>query len=245
MASAERLQQTDELPVEETTASQLTTAAFRALSVQGVTFAYDNDRPVLDDVSLTVERGTCTAIVGTSGIGKSTLLKLILAIYPCKAGRIVLEGENTATADASTRSLMAYVPQGNSLIAGTIRDNITFFRTVEEDRLTEVIRLVCLDEFVASLPQGVDTCIGENGVGVSEGQAQRIAIARALLHDAPILLLDECTSALDAVTEQMLLQNLRTLTDKAVLLISHKDSTVAGSTSVLRLADGKLTPVSE
>ncbi len=243
MASAERLQQTDSLP-RESAASTVAPSAFRRLSVRGVTFAYDHEHPVLQDVSLAVERGTCTAIVGASGIGKSTLLKLILAIYPCQTGHIVLEGDTDVSVDASTRSLMAYVPQGNSLIAGTIRENIAFFRDVAEERLADVIRLACLEEFVASLPLGMDTPIGENGVGVSEGQAQRIAIARALLHDAPLLLLDECTSALDAATEQTLLCNLRTLTDKAVLLISHKVTTVAGSTSVLRLEDGKLAPIS-
>lgn len=243
LASAERLQQIDDLPTEQTVAAPLSASSFRSLSVQDVTFAYDEERPVLDKVSFTVKRGSCTAIVGASGIGKSTLLKLILAMYPCQAGRIAIEGETAVEVNASTRSLMAYVPQGNSLIAGTIRENIAFFRDVTDERIAEVIRLACLDEFVASLPQGTNTPIGENGVGVSEGQAQRIAIARALLHDAPLLLLDECTSALDVATEQTLLTNLHSLTDKAVLLISHKDSTVAGSTTVLRLENGTLAPV--
>ncbi len=242
MASAERLQQVDTLP-SEPTAEPKPLKAFHQLSICGVTFAYDDKEPVLREVSLTVRRGECVALVGSSGIGKSTLLKLILAIYPCQTGSIEVEGETRVPVDAGTRCLMAYVPQGNALIAGTIRDNIAFFRSATEERLHTVAKMACLDEWIASLPMGLDTPVGENGVGVSEGQAQRIAIARALLDDAPILLLDECTSALDAVTEERLLSNIRQLSDKAVLLISHKDTTIAGSTAVWRLIDGQLRAV--
>ena len=167
-------------------------------------------------------------------------MKLILAIHPCSKGSIVLDGDTSLPVSAASRRLMAYVPQGNTLISGTLRQNIAFFREVDEESLTEVIRRACLEEFVESLPEGLDTAIGENGFGVSEGQAQRIGIARALLHDAPLLLLDECTSALDPQTEEQLLGNLRGLRDKAVLLISHKDTTVAGSDRVCRLIDGTL-----
>ncbi len=244
MASAERLYQTDSLPEEPKPAlpvdSGLLAQGFRQLTLSGVSFAYDDDTPVLQDVTLAVRRGECVALVGASGIGKSTLMKLILAIHPCNAGEITLDGEVSVAASAATRRLMAYVPQGNPLIAGTLRQNVAFFRPVAEERLNEALRLACLDDFVATLPQGLDTVVGENGFGVSEGQAQRIGIARALLDNAPILLLDECTSALDAATEEQLLNNLRTLRDRAVLLISHKNTTVAGCESVWRLEDGRL-----
>ena len=246
MASAERLQQADALTTEE--AAMLPASrreivnGFKGLTLEGVSFAYD-DAAVLCGIDLSVRRGECVALIGASGIGKSTLMKLILAIHPCDAGRIVLDGESSIPVSAATRRLMAYVPQGNALISGTIRENIGFFRKVTDDAVREAVRLACLDEFVASLPDGLDTVLGENGLGVSEGQAQRIAVARALLNESPVLLLDECTSALDAETEARLLDNLRTLRDRAILLISHKNTTVAGCDRVLRLEDGKLHTV--
>ncbi len=246
MASAERLQQTDDIAPEQETAlpaeRKVMIDGFCRLVLSDVHFAYDQETVVLRGVDLTVNRGECVALVGTSGIGKSTLMKLILAIYPCNEGSITLDGDMPLSVGVQSRRLMAYVPQGNSLISGTIRENIAFFREVTDDRLAEVVRLACLDEFVASLPDGLETVVGENGFGISEGQAQRIGIARALLHDAPLLLLDECTSALDAQTEERLLTNLRGLQNKAVLLISHKDTTVAGSDHVWRLVDGRLQP---
>ena len=246
MASAERLQELDGTEPEPEAAfpdsPRVLADGFRRLVLSDVIFSYDEATPVLNGVNLTVERGECVALVGESGIGKSTLMKLILAILPCNEGSIVLEGETPLPVGAASRRLMAYVPQSNTLISGTLRENIAFFREVEEETLAEVVRLACLDEFVASLPDGLDTVVGERGFGVSEGQAQRVGIARALLHDAPLLLLDECTSALDAATEERLLGNLRALQDRAVLLISHKDTTVAGSDCVWRLVGGTLVP---
>ena len=245
MASAERLQQADSLPPESSpelpAPRQTVIDGFRALTVSGVSFAYDGDTPVLHGVDLTVRRGECVALVGASGIGKSTLMKLVLAIHPCDEGSITLDGEVPVPVGTAARRLMAYVPQGNALISGTIRENIAFFRSVSDTEVQGAVRLACLEEFISSLPEGLDTVLGEHGLGVSEGQAQRIAVARALLHDAPVLLLDECTSALDADTEEQLLKNLRSLKDKAVLLISHKDTTVAGSHHVWRLENGQLT----
>ncbi len=247
MASAERLQQLDLLSAESQqwlfTDRQATVAEFRQLTLSHVSFAYDPSVPVLRDVNLEVRRGECVALVGTSGIGKSTLMKLVLALYPCDSGTICLEGKTTSLPVGSeARRLMAYVPQGNALISGTVRENIAFFREATEEQLHRVIQAACLEEYIASLPNGLDTLIGEHGLGVSEGQAQRIAVARALLSDAPLLLLDECTSALDAATEERLLNNLRCLQDKAVLLISHKNTTVAGCDCVWRLESGVLEP---
>lgn len=243
MASAERLQQADELTAEEAATLPASrreiVSGFKGLVLEGVSFAYD-DAAVLQGVDLEVRRGECVALIGASGIGKSTLMKLILAIHPCDAGRITLDGGVSLPVSAETRRLMAYVPQGNALISGTIRENVAFFRKVTDDAVAEAVRLACLDEFVSSLPDGLDTVLGENGLGVSEGQAQRIAVARALLGDSPVLLLDECTSALDAETEERLLDNLRGLRDRAILLISHKNTTVAGCDRVLRLEGGKL-----
>ncbi len=246
LASAERLQQIDTLPAEPSltlpASRESLVSAFRGLQLREVSFSYDADIPVLRGVNLTVNRGDCGALVGPAGSGKSTLMKLILALYPCGEGRIILDG-TALEAGAAARCLMSYVPQGNTLITGTLRENIAFFRPVSDEAVRDAIRLACLEPFVDSLPHGWDTPIGEHGAGVSEGQAQRIAIARALLHDAPLLLLDECTSALDAETEERLLHNLRGLSGKAVLLISHKDTTVAGCDRVWRLQNGTLHTV--
>ncbi len=245
MASAERLQQTDTIAAECEADGESTASAseFDRLVLSNVHFSYDEHTPVLRGVDLTVKRGECVALVGASGVGKSTLMKLILAIHSCDEGSIVLDGKTSLSVGVSARKLMAYVPQGNSLISGTLRQNIAFFRDVTDEALDTVMRLACLDEFVSTLPEGLDTVVGEHGFGISEGQAQRVGIARALLHDAPLLLLDECTSALDPKTEERLLSNLRGLSDKAVLLISHKDTTVSGSDRVLRLENGHLTEI--
>ncbi len=247
MASAERVLELEKLTPEEEDPLPAATAdlfaAFSKLEFQNVSFEYEDGADILDGVDLTLRRGEVTALVGESGIGKSTVIKLILSILKPQAGLISLTcGEHQLSADAATRVFFSYVPQGNTVLAGTIRDNIAFFcPQVEDEKLHEVVRLACLEEFIAGLPKGLDEEIGEHGYGVSEGQAQRVAIARALLNDAPILLLDECTSALDSDTEERLLHNLRTLTDKTVLIVSHKDGTVAGSDHIVRLKDGKMT----
>ncbi len=188
-----------------------------------VGFTYDRDK-VLDGGSLRIEKGDFVAITGISGIGKSTLMKLMLGVYPVEKGEIYLDTENGKVAlDNSTRGLFSYVPQGNMLFSGTLKDNVTFVNqnaTVEE--IDVALKASCADEFIGELPNGLDTVVGEKGVGLSEGQIQRIAIARALLCSAPIILLDEATSALDESTEHKLLQNLKALDGVTLIIISHK-----------------------
>ena len=247
LASAERLYELDRLEAEPQTALPASCEkgipGFRKLVISHVSFAYEDAVPVLRDVCLEVSRGECVPRVGASGIGKSTLMKLILSVYSCREGELYLDcGAQCLPITVATRKLIAYVPQGNTLMSGTIRENVSFFRRVEPERLQKAARLACLEEVVESLPQGWDTPVGEHGFGLSEGQAQRVAIARALVEDVPVLLLDECTSALDVETEARLLNNLRGLTDKAVLLISHREAAVHGSDRVWKLADGRLIP---
>ncbi len=247
IASAERLRELEQLESETATAlptsRETLFSAFTQLSMADLTFAYEGHAPVLEELSFQIKRGEIIALVGESGIGKSTLIKLVLALLTPDAGGIVLRCDSRRLAvDASTRVFFSYVPQGNTVLSGTLRENVAFFRpNITDDRIREALRLACLEDFTESLQDGLDTVVGEHGYGVSEGQAQRIAIARALLNDAPILLLDECTSALDVDTEQQLLSNIRELTDKTVLMVSHKSTAVAGCDRVLRLADGKLT----
>lgn len=188
-----------------------------------LTFAYSRDT-VFENADLSVKKGEFVAICGISGIGKSTLLKLLLGVYQGYEGEIVLRARTREyAADASTRPLFAYVPQGNLLFSGTIRENLTFlYDRVDQEALERALYISCAEEFLSDLPQGLDTVIGEKGSGLSEGQVQRLAIARALLGGAPVLLLDEATSALDEQTEARFLNRLREIDGVTCLIITHK-----------------------
>lgn len=194
------------------------------LVFRNITFRYDREL-VLKNASLSIQKYDFVAIEGISGIGKSTLLKLLLGVYTAEKGDIYLQLKNDAKlyADRSTRPLFSYVPQGNYLLSGTIRENITLLQPeADEEAIYKALQISCAMTFISELPDGLDTLIKEKGMGLSEGQIQRLAIARALLSQSPILLLDEATSALDEQTEEQLLQNLRTLNELTLIIVSHK-----------------------
>ena len=180
---------------------------------------------VLSDVNAMIRKGDTVAVTGPSGCGKSTLLKLLMCLYPLDAGERLLYHKNgdSAPLTASWRGLFAYVPQGNQLMSGTIRSVVTFGeRNVPDERIHAALKIACADGFLAELPDGLDTVLGERGTGLSEGQMQRLAIARAILSEHPILLLDEATSSLDEATETELLHNLQKMTDRTVLIVTHR-----------------------
>lgn len=181
---------------------------------------------VLSNVDLEICKGEYVAFTGHSGCGKSTILKILMSLYPLDSGERYLRGHHgTQPLTAGWRGLFAYVPQGNQLMSGTIREIVAFGsqeKMRREDGLMHALQIACADDFVNELEDGLDTVLGERGSGLSEGQMQRLAIARAVFSEHPILMLDEATSALDEGTEQKLLANLRAMTDKTVLIVTHR-----------------------
>ncbi|MDO4565487.1 MAG: ABC transporter ATP-binding protein [Clostridia bacterium] len=229
LVSAERLMELETLEdevSEKTDDTVYNCAEFSRLTAKDLCFRYQDNEPVLENLSLSVNRGELVALSGRSGIGKSTLMKLLLALYKPSAGELILEcaDGNQYPVSPRTRRFFSYVPQGNLLFAGTIRDNVTLFAGGKSDeQVIAALKLACLDDFVETLENGLDTLLMEDGAGVSEGQAQRIAVARALLYDAPVLLLDEATSALDEATEIRLLTNIKE-SGRTCFIISHRSS---------------------
>ena len=246
LASAERLIEIDELPDEyhENEGEidvELAYSDLKSIDFNNISFAYDRDI-ILDDTSLSINKGDFVAIMGISGIGKSTLLKLLLGVFRVQDGSIELEldGESIPV-DYTTRRLFSYVPQGNFILSGTIYDNLTFINSdVTEEEINEAIRISCSDEFINSLPDGLETVIGERGVGLSEGQLQRLAIARSLLAKAPVMLLDEATSALDEATEKRFLENLKKLETKTCIIVSHKKAALDICNKHVQIIDSKI-----
>lgn len=197
-----------------------------AIECKNITFRYEDDI-ILENADISIGKGELITIMGNSGAGKSTLLKLLLAIYEPEKGTLEIKTEKESYAlTEKYRKMFAYVPQGNFLMSGNVTSAIASLddtsADVDMDKVKAVAHIVCADTFVEKLEHGYDTLIGERGMGISEGQAQRLAIARALYTDAPVLLLDEATSALDEQIEKKVLKNIRELTDKTVIIVSHR-----------------------
>lgn len=246
IASAERLMEICNLPDEaecngEDINVEEAYEALKAISFDNITFKYDRDL-ILDKTSLSIKKGDFVAIMGISGIGKSTLLKLLLGVFSVQGGSISLKLSNRdIPVDKHTRRLFAYVPQGNMLLSGTIRENLTFINeSATDEQIEQAINVSCAKEFIDELPQGLETVIGEKGMGLSEGQLQRLAIARSLLSGSPVLLLDEATSALDEATEKKLLTNLKCLKNVTCIIVSHKKAALEICNKYVRIENGKI-----
>lgn len=235
IASAERLIELEQLEDEpQNTDNRI--IDFNTITADNLTFAYTNEI-VLRNNNFSINRRTITAITGRSGSGKSTLFKLLLGLFPATAGGLYFDTEKPI--NETTRNMFSYVPQGNMIISGTIRDNITLCDTTVSDKdIIKAAKTAEIYDFISDLPDGLDTLISERGQGLSEGQVQRIAIARALLFNAPIILLDEATSALDEATEKQLLTNLKELTDKTIIFITHRNTALNVCDKVLHLSNG-------
>ena len=209
---------------------------------KNVRFAYNNtDKPVLHELNLHVDKGQTIALVGESGAGKSTILNLVIGFNFATDGAVTIDGHDMRDIDLrSYRKHLAVVPQTSILFSGTIRDNITYgIDDVDEDTLNKVVDAANLRDLIDSLPNGLDTVVGEHGGKLSGGQRQRVSIARALMRNPKVIVLDEATSALDSISEKLIQEALNNLTkDRTTFIVAHRLSTIKGADRIAVIADG-------
>ena len=231
LASAERLMEITDKEMQgqvqaRTSTREETYAKMQSICFENVSFAYDSDRPVLQNESFTVQKGEFAALIGSSGIGKSTIMKLLLSVYHPQEGNIHVQTEDgKLNLSELPAGMFAYVPQGNYLMSGPIWEVVGFAEKsdrVDREKVEVACKAACAHEFISELPNGYETILGERGEGLSEGQMQRIAVARAVYSGCPIMLLDEATSALDADTERRMILSLKQLSDYTVFLVTHR-----------------------
>ncbi|MCR8914266.1 ATP-binding cassette domain-containing protein [Marinobacter panjinensis] len=244
----ELLQTPSEIPMQITASRALPEKIRGDIEFNNLSFSYPSrpDIQVLKDLSLSIRAGETVALVGPSGAGKSTLFDLLLRFYDPDTGQILIDDtDSRQVALDDLRRCFALVPQNPALFHGTIADNIRYARPdASDDAMVEAARIAHADEFIRKLPQGYETALGDTGLGLSGGQKQRLAIARALLADAPILLLDEATSALDAESEHLIQQAMPGLmSDRTTLVIAHRLATVRHADRIIVLEAGILQDI--
>lgn len=263
LASAERIREVEEYPLDQTYKDKKTAEQIqefyrndlKSLVLKDAGFSYissnsdqEDVRPVvLEHINLEIQKGIYIALTGPSGCGKSTLLKVLMCLYQLNHGIYQMKTETgIELMRPEWRGLFAYVPQGNALMSGTIREVVTFGICTEngEEQIWQALQIAEARDFVMELPKGLDTFLGERGTGLSEGQMQRIAIARAIYANRPILVLDESTSALDEEMEKKVLSNLREMTEKTVLIVTHRKAALKICDMELRFSEGRIREIS-
>ncbi|MFT7404447.1 ABCB family ABC transporter ATP-binding protein/permease [Zhongshania sp.] len=213
------------------------------IEIENLSFRYQSERPILNNISFKVAAKQKVAIVGSSGAGKSTLLKLLFRFYDASEGRILIDGQDIKTVDQSSlRHALGIVPQDTVLFNQSILENIRYGRIDASDEdVFEAIRMAHLSDFIARLPKGVDTLVGERGLKLSGGEKQRVAIARALLKQSPIMIFDEATSSLDSASERLILEAIRDIArEHTMLVIAHRLSTIVDADHILVLEHGEI-----
>lgn len=242
------LKREEHLPEES---DRLNEALEQGLTVQlkGVFFSYDKEKEILTQSDFVAKPGEIVAVVGPSGEGKTTMLRMILGLITPDRGEAILSDANgnLVPLNADTRKYFSYVPQGNTVFSGTIADNLLMVKEdATDEEIREALQIACAWDFVEKIPEQMNGKLGERGRGLSEGQAQRIAIARAVLRDAPVLLLDEATSALDVETERRVLRNIiRQKPNKTCIVATHRPSVLTMCQRLYRVMDTKVTRLSE
>lgn len=234
--AAERLMELEEVPLEKQ-GDAIELEAPCGIKLNNISYQYfDADTPVIKDLSFDFHPGSCTAVLGETGSGKTTLIRILLALLKPTSGSVEIYGrEERMDLNPLMRTNFVYVPQGNTLMSGTIRENLKMGKeNATEEEMNKALKKSCAD-FVLNLPNGLDTVCSEQGGGLSEGQAQRIAIARSLLRDKSIMIFDEATSALDPETEKQLLKNILAHHDKTVIFITHRPAVVEYCNQVLTI----------
>ncbi len=244
LASGERvLSLLDETPDLEDVVDSTDLSNVENITVENLSFAYEEEQ-ILSNLNVTINKGEIIGIHGRSGSGKSTLLKLIMRFYDPQSGTISIN--QTALPQINTTSLrehIAYITQQTYIFNETIYENILMAnRSASKEQVIEAAKQASLHEFIMSLPEGYDTKVTELGNNLSDGEKQRIGIARAFLHNAPIILLDEPTSNLDSLNEAIILQSLlKVKTDKLIVLVSHRASTMAICDKVIKIENGRMS----
>lgn len=215
-----------------------------SVEFEDVSFSY-GEKKILEAVNLTIKKGERIAIMGMSGVGKTTLIHLMLGLLTPQEGTVRLDGVDIKGIDSvQLRNLFGYSPQLNVLFYKTVGENIAYSRSdATHEEIVKAAKIACAHDFIMSLPEGYDTMIGEDGAKLSEGQRQRLGLARGILREAPFLILDESSAQVDLVTEKMIYQNIMSKEDKTVILVSHRPSVLREADRILSIADGKLIDV--
>jgi ABC-type bacteriocin/lantibiotic exporter with double-glycine peptidase domain len=237
LTAIERVHELEDIPLEQQ-GNSIMLKETAGIRFNDVTFSYEEDsRKILNNFSYDFPPESITAIVGETGAGKTTLLRLLIALTTPNSGNIELYNKDEKyNASTLTRGNIVYVPQGNSLISGTVRENLLLGNpNATEEQIYNALYIACAD-YVFDLPNGIDSPIAESGGGVSEGQAQRISVARSLLRPGSIIIFDEATSALDEETEQEMLTRLtKEKTGKTLIFVTHRPAVMKHCTQVLKI----------